>query len=280
MKFSSKDIGKKIIILNTLGCTFISVGKEYTIRNVSEDGGAHFHNCDYYWYAHCSDDFKYLIDENTDIEIGDWIVVTQSTTTFKKGDERLVIGFLCDDKNKIIIEGTLPGGWVDYTKLCKKIDFSKTRIKKGIELIEEYGIQFMSSHFFSKSIAGYLGRNLIDLSVKQAGKDIVVDESTIIASRLLTTKPYEPKILLITSDPKKIEAQNNEEKQKILGRKFSDFSRCNEENENSMVTLSCTFSANGYIKVGNSLLTGEPFKVVKKSDYESKNEANNTSSPF
>lgn len=275
MKLKKTDIGKKVVILNTNRANYISKGSEYVIKAINDDGSILFSGVPFFWYGKEEEHYELVEHPNKDMEIGDFVIILEKTTTLMEGEERKITGFLCDDRNKIIIEGIIPGGWIEPRKLVKKIDFTKFRIKKAIELFKQKGTMFFNDMYLSQSIKDAMGKELSKLEIKQIGKKLVTKNGggIILSEEIYTDSKYEELEIVITKDPLLIDYYRQgakSEKSSILGKKFSELRKSfNSQREDDVVKLSCEFANNGgHIKIGDFMIYSHSLQVIKSSQYE------------
>jgi hypothetical protein len=209
------------------------------------------------------------------MEIGDFVIVLEKTTTLKQGDEKQIIDFLCGDKNKIVLDGIIPGGWIEPRKLVKKIDISNLRIKKAIELVKQKGICFYAEMYLNQSVKDILGKDLSELEIRQIGKRLVTKNGNgfAITEDLYTDLKYEELDIFITTNPENIgymRSSMKSDKSAILGKKLSDLRKnFNSQSDDDVAKLSCEISNNGgYIRHGEFSLMTNSFKITKSSEYE------------
>jgi hypothetical protein len=86
---------------------------------------------------------------NFDIDEGDKVIILKKTNTHVPGDEAQILGFVEGDKNRIIIDGIFPGGWISRVNVKKKIDPSQYRLLTLDELVYMTTFDFViqSSHY-------------------------------------------------------------------------------------------------------------------------------------
>ena len=275
---SKKLVGKRLVIRRTNGSSWLGAGKEYLVERIREDNSIKFKGIPVPWFPNTDNDFSVIDEKNESIEVGDTVMITEPTSSLKVGDERKVTGFVCDDKNKIIVEGTLPGGWVEPRKIVKKIDFSKIRVKHAVEFIKEYGLDFIAKINFFDKLPNIMGRMLDTIDVQQKGKVIVYNEGFDwgLHDDMVTEQPYEPLEILVTRDLSQINYYRDtvkEDRSTIAGKRLLEVMgyRKNIEDANGyLVNLSKKIHRDGFIKVGPFALNKNGINVVKKSEYESK----------
>jgi hypothetical protein len=113
--FKKSDEKRKIIILDTKGADWLTVGQTCEILEVLnpeqvrlKDGGANKT-----WVIRSNDIYSYEFVTETPVEIGDEIFLLKNTQSLKEGEIKKITGFVNNDKSKILVEGILPGGWIN-----------------------------------------------------------------------------------------------------------------------------------------------------------------------
>lgn len=275
MQLKKTNVGKKIVILSNNKANYIYTGSNYIIKSISDDGAMLLSGISHLWYGEEGVHFAFIEYPNKDMEIGDTVIVIEKTTTLEQGEEKAIVGFLCDDRNKIVLEGIIPGGWIEPRKLTKKIDISKLRMKKAIELFAQRGTTFFNDMFLSNSVKDILGKNLDDLDIKQSIKKLVTKNGNgiMLSEDLYTDSKYEELEIIIVKDPVFVgysRSNSKADKTPILGKRLSDLRKnFNSQKEDDVVKLSCEFSNNGgHIKFGEFAFFPESLKVIKSSEYE------------
>lgn len=279
----AKDyLQRDIIIKQTGGANYLKLGKKYRVMGISSDGGLILHGLNCAWYGIENIHFELAIPENSEINIGDTVIVIKPTTSLEDGAERVVLDFLCDDKNKIVVEGVIPGGWLDATKVVKKINISKLRIKKVIEIIEERGLCFPNHIIFHEHMKSITGKNLSDLSTYQRGKNIYVGQypkGKLLDSQFISDKEYEPIELRIASNPTNTSPIKRNASAdgllKILGKSLIELMNIKpEEEEQKLIGLVFEYINSGRIKVGEFFVGEGDIKVIKTKNNEKVEEVN------
>lgn len=170
--FKKSDEGRSIRIFDTNGAKNLSKITNYIIHAVISSKVVVLEGYPTPWEAF---DGCFAFIDKDDISVGDIVILQAPTTTLIEGDERKVIGFVCEDKTKLVLEGILPGSWVHSNKVVKKKDLSNLRFKTIFELIGEYGIGFLHRIECPKWIVTYLGKNLSDIGVSQEGVVFIIN---------------------------------------------------------------------------------------------------------
>lgn len=274
--FKKSDIGKTILIKDRSDSSAVKIGNSYLIIATSSDGGAHLQNTDRYWYAANIEAFQFVNTKNEDIEIGDTVIIVKDTTTLKEGEEKKVTGFVCEDKNKIVVEGIIPGGWIDVKKMVKKVDLSRYRTKKAIELMKEYGLDFYTRLYLNSTNSKIFGKTFDELGVVQYSSSLkcIKLKGVQLSDFMYTDKPYEQIEIIVLSE-KDIpgnQSNNKIEKSKIANKKLSEvLKKFNEEDDESVLNLSLLFCNDGQINVSGYYLVNTSIKIVKKTQNEETN---------
>lgn len=91
------------------------------------------------------------------VEIGSEIELTRNYNSLKALTKYKLIGFMNDDTSKLILEGCIPGGWVNVNHVHKDIDYNNLRFITIDELIECFGQQFFTMTMMNTSFLKILG---------------------------------------------------------------------------------------------------------------------------
>lgn len=171
--FTKEDTGKTIIINNTQGHKSAKKGVAYTITQVHNSKTVRL-NDTFNWICQSEKDYE-IIGEKSQYEIGDEVVLKSATTSLDKGYRAKIIDFYDDKQKKLVIEGLIPGGWVDSSKVFKLLDHTKYRVKTLSEFIRD-----MTTRFYNefrkpdKVIFTMFGKSLSDIGeVYQQDSDYI-----------------------------------------------------------------------------------------------------------
>jgi hypothetical protein len=201
--FKLDDVGKTITIKNTQGHKSVKKNAQYVITQVFNAKTARL-NDTINWICNNSTDFEVLGIEN-EYEIGDEVVLKSSTTSLDKGHKGKILDFYDDGRKKLVVEGVIPGGWIDSTKVFKLLDPTKYRVKTLCELIRDIGITFFSDFGKpSKFTFSTFGKNLCDIGkVAQTESHFIIvydnREDTILENYMICSKdipPFNCKIII------------------------------------------------------------------------------------
>lgn len=119
------------------------------------------------------DEWSFLEDKNNDLKIGDVIIITQETNCMKVNTEKQITGFVCDDPDKIIVEGIFPGGWISKSKITRKILIEELRLATILELVYEHGtLRNAVEKKSPKWLIEKSGTPLSELEVHQKGANL------------------------------------------------------------------------------------------------------------
>lgn len=214
--FSSKDVGRKILILNNNSSPIYCVGEVVTIAKVfsSLTIAAHEHRMNTWT---CSEEDPgvccvfYEDPEETvplDIEIGDEVFMLKDTAKAKKGQKLKITEYVDGDRRRLVFEGITPGGWVSINYVKKMTDLSKFRFKT----IEEYWIDDLIVELTTGTMIRLLSLNhsgpLSDLTIEEtySSMNIVIEgKKHPIPSWSITNKePSDLKFYFVSKDTAKL----------------------------------------------------------------------------
>lgn len=275
-KFSKADEGKRIRIIDTLGASWILKDGVYTIKKVITSELVRFYETDEPWSC-SSRGPSFEILKEQELKKGDKIIIINDTQSFKKETEKEIIDFIDNDKDKILVEGLLPGGWLKSVNVIKLIDYKTLRVKSIMELLQQFEDKYVTLAGILKEVAKYdiFGKRLEELEIKQTGskitliinkKEIILKEGVLIDASIpipnLTLEIYNRKdiVKIYGADNPIIDQMKN-----ILGKQLDfNFSQI-------MKFLNCC-QAKGYITIESIKVPTGFIKVAKK--LEIKNEQN------
>lgn len=198
--FKVSDAGRSVEIIDPCGANWLYKGQILKIKMVRTKTSVVFEGSKISWGAASESCFRFLDGE--EIEVGDIIIIKNDTTTLKSTEERVVLSFLCDDKDKLVVEGILPGGWISKRNVMKKIDLTPFRFKTHIELIKEFGFNWTDSISFSRKMCFIFGKKLSEFKIKQSIFGLSINlsgkfEGSTIGSALYTDRPIEGEYCLV-----------------------------------------------------------------------------------
>lgn len=163
--FKKSDVGKTIKIIDTHRAAWISIGKEYKIEGYINGSTISINGKS--WIA--TEDCYVFTNDKQDLQIGDRIVILKNIESIKINTEKEIIGFLDDDKGKIIVEGLLPGGWINNEHVHKIKDLHEWRVKTLLEIVREKG--FVNFILADKKLisSNIFGKSLVEIKARQIG---------------------------------------------------------------------------------------------------------------
>lgn len=274
MNFTLEHVGKKILIHNTEGADWVRVGHEYTISRVLNKNMVMFEGIANNWGSKRDGSWSFVDDIKEEFNEGEKVILNKETISLRKGTKTVIKGFINDDKNKIVIEGIIPGGWVTSTSLTKIIDIEKYRIKKAIELLKDFGPNFMYNFGLDYSKHDILGKDLSEFKVSQEGSELVLltPSAAILYRNMYTDKAYEPLEMYIENEKAiKLFNSGNEgiEVTQIANRNYREIKKgFDPDNEKSVTGFCQEYCRKGYVRIGQLLLDMSVFKIIKKESNE------------
>lgn len=206
MLFTKKDVGKRVIMLETAMAAWLTIGCEYIIERVDLNGTVVFKdkvgNKLPPWIG-LKENVKFL-DERP-ILPGDEVIIIKETTSFKSNERLKVIGYICDNPDKLEVEGCLPGGWIKASSVVKVTDITNLRFKTPWELIKEYGMHCLQLVPIKEYFYPFAGRPLSDADVMEDSRGLYVKTKDLkkrydIQEVIYTDKPKE-ELRLVLGDP-------------------------------------------------------------------------------
>lgn len=286
--FKATDKGKKIVIKDINGHSLLKKNHTYEISQVIASNKINLVGINRSWAA--TDDCFFFIEEaKSKFEIGDEVIFRESTISIKKGGTAKITGFKDDEKTKIIVDGILPGGWIDFTKLIKLIKIEGYRLKTLVEIVYELGITSLPIYGIDASISPLFGRTLEELGVKQNEGSLYISSPKmwVIDPKFYTKEP-EHNYEIYFDEARLKERFAGDKKNKARkdisfykGKKLSEVSKFNTNN--TMIMMMCDeFNNKGYIVIDRYAIDHMGIKIIKLETNENNEgiEANNAIIPF
>lgn len=269
--FKKEDVGRTVKIMNTRSADWLKRGGEYKITKFINSKCVLFEGTNGVWIGAEPDDIIFMNRDNkkNSFNIGDNVILTHNTTSLEKGNKAKIIAFLNNDPSKPVINGVIPGGWINPNKLTKQIDLSQHRIKKAIELFEEFGAAYLSIFGLSKK-SNYYNKTLEEIGCIQEGSTILKPGEAHIDGGLFTNKTYDP-IIIIIIDGKYICSQITGKEQanfngKVLKEILPGF---NEEDDEYISNICMKLLKNNDSFLQNSyIIHKRALQFIKLKDYE------------
>lgn len=138
--FTKKDIGRKLIITNLQGAGhYLETDKEYTIKEVYGHRQVLFEGVNGSWQCTTDEDYFFTNTKKEKLEKGDRIILLRGIQSIKENEKVTIKEFLDDNNEKIVVDGLLPGGWIDSSKVMKIRETKNFRTKSLLEIMYEYG---------------------------------------------------------------------------------------------------------------------------------------------
>lgn len=274
MNFSIEDIGRKIIIHDLEGADWLTKKSEYIIENIISRHSVLLKGAVKSWKSTKAGSWSFVYDKKEEFNKGDKVILNKETTSLKKGHPTIVKGFIDDNKERIIVEGLMPGGWINSKSLIRMIETEKYRIKKAIELLSEFGPSFMQTFGYNDNDIHILGKELSELNVRQHDNEVIVDapHEIYLNPSVYTDKKYEPLEIYVGSE-REIKGINlgytGIEITQVVDKNYRDIRKgFDPDNSKSVVEFCKEYMRKGYIKIGQILLTIETFRIIKKETNE------------
>jgi len=288
MPFKKSDEGRYIKIKDNNKAIWLATGERYKIMNVITksvvklDDGYHGN-----WNSGGDENYQF-IDEINRVEVGDEVLIEKDTQSIKGGTIKKVTGFLHDDKNKIIVEGLLPAGWIDINKVIKLMNPKDYRLKTLLEFIKSFGIDFYQILGIGNKNIGEIqyGRPLDTLPITRQKSSLVytIKNLTIYLNEdflePVGKEPEDLDLYIISKvDMRRIVSEDNEYYKGFVehaGKKLSELKEIKSENE-LIKTLTTLYT--GFVNIrGNNL--PRAFLQVRKNENNEKIPIPNPSLPF
>lgn len=271
--FKPGDVGKEIIINDTVGATYLKIGAKLKITKVYSPDCVLLSGCHAKWNINSRADFDYITPVNTTLVIGDEVIVNHDTTSIDAGSIRTILAFLNGDPNKIVLEGVISGGWITVDKLTKSINLEKTRVKTCLEIMYESGVyEPFRTVGGMKEYYYIFGRKLSEIGVKQMSDKLLIKGKDGSNFRI-------PSYAICDAD-KKVEEYDIIVSKYILSASrikapddatpppasLFEAGKNYNKSEKSLIELSQKMSDYGEVSVGHHVVKREYVTVVKKGE--------------